>query len=76
MRTYDDGFRAGFEHYRKENRSFIISLTKRIEALEGALKVVIEGYEGDGMELMETRDNLFYKVAKEALEGKGDDEGK
>ena len=33
-----------------------------------ALKTVVDGYEGDGMEGMDIRDNIFYETCKEALE--------
>ena len=33
-----------------------------------ALETVVRGYEDDGMEGMKTRDKVFYKVCKEALE--------
>lgn len=32
-----------------------------------ALTTVVKGYEGDGMENMQIRDNVFYKVCKEAI---------
>ena len=32
-----------------------------------ALETVVRGYEGDGMENMQIRDEVFYKTCKEAL---------
>jgi hypothetical protein len=32
-----------------------------------ALETIVRGYEGDGMENMQIRDDVFYKTCKEAL---------
>jgi hypothetical protein len=37
------------------------------DSLEGACKTVIETYEGDGMELMNTRDHVMYRACKDAI---------
>lgn len=40
---------------------------KEIERLREACKTVVNGYETDGMEQMQTRDHVFYKKCKAAL---------
>lgn len=37
-------------------------------ALIEACKIVVDGYEGDGMENMHNRDDVFYEYCKRALE--------
>ena len=37
-------------------------------ALIVACKTVVDGYEGDGMENMKNRDDVFYRECKSALE--------
>lgn len=43
-------------------------LAQRDELLKAA-QTVVDGYEGDGMEGMEIRDNCFYEECKKALKG-------
>jgi hypothetical protein len=43
-----------------------------VKTLREALEVVVNGYEGDGMERMFTRDHLFYHKCKQALQSKGE----
>ena len=51
-----------------EEISRLYKIADRVKKLESACKIVVEGYEGDGMENMEIRDDVFYKYCKAALE--------
>lgn len=46
------------------------SLSRKLSQLEKACQTVVDGYEGDGMEGMRIRDEVFYETCKNALDNK------
>jgi hypothetical protein len=61
------------EYYQKRidllevRKQLLLLFSVSNSALIGACKTVVDGYEGDGMENMQNRDEVFYRECKSAL---------
>lgn len=68
-RVWFDHHRQGGHHNEADIEFVLVPVTETFaERAIDACKTVVDGYEGDGMENMTTRDDVFYRMCKRALE--------